>query len=181
MAWSHEPKFEIGGISFQLIFWGLLSLEVIFIWVFPLVPFSLSIQFWEDMIRGCCNIQLLISWGHLSIEVIFIWSLFKFWFGPLHSRFKCGEEQANTYGENQDINLGDRDWLHRLCGWWFSQEIMPLRGPILQAKTCQIFSKIGPSVSISILKTAYSFGKSVDLWFHLWIIVFLLFLNLLKI
>ena len=68
-----------------------------------------------------------INRGHLHL------GLLKFLFGPLYSRFKSGEEQANMYGENQDINLGDRDWLHRLrvaqiCKrflWIYSNKVTP--------------------------------------------------------
>ena len=37
-----------------------------------------------------------------------------------------------------DVAEAMLSWLRRLCG--FSLIIIPLRGPILQAKTCQIFS-----------------------------------------
>jgi hypothetical protein len=66
-----------------LIFWGSLSLEIIFILRICKILFShlsLSLNFENYTINGFWNIPLLIFWGHLPLEVIF--------FGLRSSSFK---------------------------------------------------------------------------------------------
>jgi hypothetical protein len=120
---------------FEVVFhWRSSSFTKSFKFLFGSQDLSLKVE--EGQQSGYLDIPLLNILRSSSIG-IFITFYFQFWFCPLSLCLKFEKDPysgCRDNWENKEINLGDRVVVGG--GWWFLQEIMPLRGPILQAESC---------------------------------------------
>ena len=73
-----------------------------------------------------------IGWGHRTFQLRLYGQMFKLGWGHRTFHLRVSGDifnQENPYG-----------WVGGWMGGWFFQEIIPLRGSILQVGTCQILS-----------------------------------------
>ena len=68
-------------------------------------PLGVKLEFEEDLISGCWDIQLFIFWRHLSLEVVFMSRKFLIWFGPLSIDLKFVEDPISGCWDIQYLLL----------------------------------------------------------------------------
>ena len=155
------PRFE--GISSWARLTGKIQPVVVEIWEVALIisfdniwfgfP-SLNLKFGKDTTSGYSDIPNYFFWGRLPWEVVLIVSFHNIWLGLLSLSFKFGKDPTSGCW---DIPIFQSSWLWAAtynvwaatynvwaATYKFSLTIMPLRGPILQDETCQIFSWADP-------------------------------------